>query len=149
MKKLNIPQLKISVTKTPGDKIHLKDPHKTYELLKMIFDNDYINWIETAVIICLNRKNEVIGVHKLATGGMAGVIMDKKVIFQILLKSLAQNFILAHNHPSGSLEPSREDLEITKEIAKAGKLLDIKLLDHVIMTDDGYNSLAETNSHLF
>jgi DNA repair protein RadC len=108
-----------------------------------IFNADTINWTEESIILCLNRANQVIGFHKTSSGGTTGTIMDAKVIFTIALKSMAQGLIIAHNHPSGQLKPSEADIKITKSLKEAGKLLDIPIMDHLIMTDEGYYSMAD------
>jgi DNA repair protein RadC len=69
--------------------------------------------------------------------------MDPRVVFTIALKSLATSIIVAHNHPSGNLKPSDSDRDITKKLKSAGSLLDIQLLDHLIITKDGYTSFAD------
>ena len=112
-------------------------------VFKKIFDSDTICWTEESIILCLNRKNVVIGYYKLSSGGMSGTVVDSKVIFTIALKSGASAIILAHNHPSGNLKPSEADKNLTKKIVEGGKILDILLLDHLIITDNSYYSLAD------
>jgi len=99
---------------------------------------------ESAYVMFLNRNNKVLGIHKLAEGGLCGTIIDVRCIFQIALKANACSVILAHNHPSGNEIPSEADKTITKKIREAGKFLDIPLLDHLIMLPgDGYMSFAD------
>ena len=112
-------------------------------VFKKIFDSDTICWTEESIILCLNRKNVVIGYYKLSSGGMSGTVVDSKVIFTIALKSGTSAIILAHNHPSGNLKPSEADKNLTKKIVEGGKILDIQLLDHLIITDNSYYSLAD------
>ena len=112
-------------------------------VFKKIFDSDTICWTEESIILSLNRKNVVIGYYKLSSGGMSGTVVDSKVIFTIALKSGASAIILAHNHPSGNLKPSEADKNLTKKIVEGGKILDIQLLDHLIITDNSYYSLAD------
>ena len=99
--------------------------------------------IEYSYLLLLNRQNKILGYHQLSKGGMTGAVVDVRVIFQVALKSSATCIILAHNHPSGNLEPSDADRKITNQIKEAGKILDIPLLDHLIMTDEGYKSFAD------
>jgi DNA repair protein RadC len=113
------------------------------DCFRTIFNADTINWTEESIILCLNRANQVIGFHKTSSGGTSGTIMDAKVIFTIALKSMAQGIIIAHNHPSGQLKPSDADLKITKNLREAGKLLDLPILDHIIITDENYYSMAD------
>jgi DNA repair protein RadC len=74
---------------------------------------------------------------------MAGTIADPKVIFSAALKACASSIILSHNHPSGNLKPSNADIQLTKKIVNAGNLLDIAVLDHVIVSAEGYYSFAD------
>ncbi|MDZ7650383.1 MAG: JAB domain-containing protein [Cytophagales bacterium] len=90
-----------------------------------------------------NRANKVLGIFELSTGGVSGTVADPKLIFAAALKGAASGMILAHNHPSGNLQPSQADLDLTKKIREAGKLLEIQLLDHVIVTSEGYYSFAD------
>jgi len=94
-------------------------------------------------IILLKRNNEVIKKIRISTGGVAGTIVDTKIIFNHALSELASGVILVHNHPSGGLKPSRGDVNLTKRIVEAGRLLDISVIDHLIFTDSGYYSFGD------
>jgi len=94
-------------------------------------------------ILLLNRANKVIARERVSLGGVAGTVVDAKIIFRKALESLASGIILCHNHPSGNLNPSRADLEITQRLKKAGETLEINVLDHLIITDGGYTSFAD------
>ena len=96
-------------------------------------------------IILLNRANQVIGYHKLSEGGMHATVVDIRIAFATALKSLAVGIILAHNHPSGNLQPSEQDLKITNAFLKSGDFLEIKVLDHIIISNEGYFSFADNN----
>ncbi len=96
-------------------------------------------------ILCLNRANQVLGFHMVSMGGISGTVTDVRIIFQVALKANASAVILAHNHPSGNTQPSDADLKITRKIKEAGMLLDINVLDHLILTEDGYLSFADDN----
>ncbi|MEO0340563.1 MAG: DNA repair protein RadC, partial [Bacteroidota bacterium] len=85
-------------------------------------------------VLYLSRKHEVIAEGNLFIGGVAGIIIDPRIIFKKALHCLASGVIVAHNHPSGNLAPSQADLNITQKLNEAGKWLDIKLLDHLIIT---------------
>jgi DNA repair protein RadC len=76
-------------------------------------------------------------------GGLSGTVADPKIIFHMALQHQASALIMVHNHPSGNLKPSREDLVLTKKIADAGRMLDINVLDHLIITDSGYFSFGD------
>ncbi|EHQ28421.1 RadC family protein [Mucilaginibacter paludis] len=94
-------------------------------------------------IMLMNKGNKIIGTHLISKGGLATTIADPKIIFQISLEHHAASVILAHNHPSGNLKPSAEDLSLTKKIIAGGKLLDITIFDHIIITDQAYYSFAD------
>jgi DNA repair protein RadC len=94
-------------------------------------------------VLFLNRANRVMGVYSLSHGGMTGTVADPKLVFIAALKAAACNIILAHNHPSGNLTPSSADISLTEKMVQAGKFLDINVLDHLIVTADGYLSFAD------
>ena len=97
-------------------------------------------------MLCLNKSNKVIGFYKISNGGVAESIIDPKVVFTTALNTPGTcAIILAHNHPSGNLKPSEQDIQITKKIKEGGKIIDIKLLDHLIITDESYFSLNDEN----
>ena len=82
--------------------------------------------------IYLNQNNRVVGKSKLSSGGINQSVVDVRILFKTALEHLATGIIVAHNHPSGNLKPSSEDLKITRQISEAGKILNIQLLDHLI-----------------
>lgn len=94
-------------------------------------------------IVLLNRANKVIKKSQISQGGVAGTVADPKIIFKIALEELASGIILAHNHPSGNLTASQADLDLTKKLKDAGKLLDIQVLDHLIIAGQKYFSFAD------
>ncbi len=112
------------------------------EVLRSIW-SDQIEYREEFVILCLNRANKVLGYSKISSGGTSGTVADPKIIFQIALKSNASSIILAHNHPSGNINPSDSDLKLTKKLKNAGTLLDIPVLDHIILTNESFFSFAD------
>jgi DNA repair protein RadC len=94
-------------------------------------------------IILLNRANRVIKKSQISQGGVAGTVADPKIIFKLAIEDLASSIILAHNHPSGNLTASQADIDLTKKIKEAGKLLDIQVLDHLIIAGQKYFSFAD------
>jgi DNA repair protein RadC len=94
-------------------------------------------------ILLLNRANKVTGKECVSRGGVSGTVVDTKIIFKVALDRRASSIILAHNHPSGNLKPSPQDLSLTKRIVEAGKFLDIPALDHLIISEAGYYSFAD------
>ena len=94
-------------------------------------------------IILLGRSGKVLAKELISKGGLSGTVADPKIIFHIALQHQASNIILIHNHPSGNLKPSHLDISLTKNIANAGKMLDINVFDHLILTDNGYYSFGD------
>ncbi|WP_285058841.1 RadC family protein [Pedobacter ginsengisoli] len=94
-------------------------------------------------ILMLNRANFVIGRYLISKGGQAGTIADPKIIFKTALEHNAANIILAHNHPSGNPKPSDQDIRITKKMVEAGKMLDLYVLDHLIITNKLFYSFGD------
>lgn len=94
-------------------------------------------------IILLNRANRVIKKNQISLGGVSGTVADPKIIFKMALEELASGMILAHNHPSGNLTASQADIDLTKKLKEAGKLLEIQVLDHLIIAGQKYFSFAD------
>lgn len=93
--------------------------------------------------IFLNQKNQIVYKTQISKGGISGTLVDVRVLFRIALEHFATSIIVAHNHPSGSLKPSLEDVQITKSIKNAGEILNVTLLDHLIIGDNSFLSFAE------
>jgi DNA repair protein RadC len=98
---------------------------------------------EVFAVVFLNRANKVKHFEVMSKGGMTHTIVDPRIIFLKALEVQATSMVLCHNHPSGSLRPSRADEELTQKLRNAGKLLDIKVVDHLIVGDEGYYSFAD------
>jgi len=102
-----------------------------------------LNHCEYFYIMCMNNDNRILGCSQISKGGMTGTVIDVRIILQTALKSNATCIILSHNHPSGNLIPSSHDKDMTRKIKEAGTQLDIKVLDHIILTPDSYFSFAD------
>jgi len=94
-------------------------------------------------VIFLNRANGIIGKKQISIGGMSGTVADPRLIFKAALEERAVSIILSHNHPSGNTQPSASDVQLTKNIIEAGKVLEITVLDHIIITQHGFFSFAD------
>ena len=94
-------------------------------------------------ILLLNRANKITSRHLVSKGGQAGTIADPKIIFNIALENHTASICVTHNHPSGNLKPSHADLELTRKFRSAGQFLYIPVLDHLIITDQGFLSFAD------
>ncbi|HZL09819.1 MAG TPA: JAB domain-containing protein [Prolixibacteraceae bacterium] len=112
-----------------------------YVCLKDVFPS--LDYREYFYILCLNRNNKVLGYCQISAGGISGTVADVRMIMQTALKSNACSLILSHCHPSGNLQPSEADKDLTKKIREAGKVLDIAILDHLILTSETYFSFAD------
>jgi DNA repair protein RadC len=130
------------------NKVRISDMEKVcgsrdvYEVLQRIW-SPRIDHVEEFMVLCLNRANKVLGWAKVSQGGLSGTVADPKLIFQIALKSNACSIILAHNHPSGNLTPSEADIHLTRKLREAGLMLDLPVLDHLIVSSEGFYSFAD------
>ena len=145
MKKLTtLQEIQVSYDRNYG-KESVTDSRKASELCRQAFSltKSNIALKEYMFMLLLNRRNECIGFHKISEGGISGTVADIRIAFSIATKCLASGMILVHNHPSGNTKPSQQDMELTKKFKEAGKILDCTLLDHIILTEDSYYSLAD------
>lgn len=108
-------------------------------LLNYLADLNY----EEFWVIYLNKQNKILGKEKISAGGLSATVVDVRIIFKNALDRLSSSIILAHNHPSGSLKPSEQDIRLTKNLRDAGKVIDIQVLDHIIISDAGFFSFAD------
>jgi len=144
-----IPEIEISVKykgKNKSDLEIMRNSQDIYKVLLSLYNKGTINWTEEAILLCLNRGNKIIGYSRLSWGGITGAIMDTRVIFTTALNCAGTtSIVISHNHPSGNLQPSKADDSITKKIKDAGDILEIQLIDHIIVTEDGYFSYCDEN----
>jgi DNA repair protein RadC len=137
----NLAEVSISYScKVPAcDRIKIKCSGDADKALRLIYPS--FEHREYFYIILLDRSNHVLGFSQISMGGISGTVTDVRIIFQTAIKSNASGLILVHNHPSGNLEPSDADIKIKE----AGKILDITLMDHIILSEEGYLSMADDN----
>lgn len=114
-----------------------------YEILQKIWNRDKIELVEEFKVLLLNRSNKVLGVLDASSGGITGTVADPRIILTAAIKANAVGIVLSHNHPSGSVKPSRADEELTVKIREAARYLDLTVLDHIIITSEGYYSFAD------
>jgi len=113
-------------------------------LLHHNWDADTLALKESFKILLLNNSNRVKGTYQVSDGGITGTVVDLRILFAVVLKTLSVAIILAHNHPSGNLKPSQPDKQLTQKIKRAAALFDIKVLDHLIIVPNGdYFSFAD------
>lgn len=101
--------------------------------------------IEEFWVIYLSRSNKILSKEKISQGGITGTMVDNRLIFKHAIELNAVSLIICHNHPSGNIQPSNSDIQITHEIKKAGNLLNITLMDHLIVTQTSFFSFADEN----
>lgn len=126
-----------------NDRPKITSSRQTYCLLKEHWDMGKINFLEEFKVILLNRCNRVLGIVDISMGGVSGTYVDPKLVFATALKAKTSSLILAHNHPRGGTRPSEADIKLTKRLTECGKLLDIIVFDHIIISEDGYYSFAD------
>lgn len=107
------------------------------------FYADDIGIFESFFILLLDQNNTTVGYAKISQGGIAGTVVDKTIVAKYAVDSLARGVVLAHNHPSGNLKPSEADVTITRDIKAGLDLFGITVLDHIILTETAYTSLAD------
>lgn len=127
----------------PSERPKISSSRSAYDLLLQAWDFDKIEFIEQFKILLLNKGNRALGSYELSTGGTSGTVVDIRLVFAAALKANASGIIMVHNHPSGNLAASQADKEITAKAVQAGKLLDIPVLDHLIISSEGYMSFAD------
>lgn len=129
----------------PSERIKIEDSKKVYSVLKTVYDYNTIEHKESFYAMYLNRANKLLAVILISEGGTAACLVDVKIIFQAALKLNASAIILSHNHPSGQLQPSNADIQITNKVKEAAKLLEMQVIEHIIVTpeDDKYYSFAD------
>jgi DNA repair protein RadC len=136
-------EIKISYSHKNDPKL-LPSAKSSTDLYRLLLpDWDDVDYTETFKVVFLSRAMKVLGVRNLSKGGTAGTVVDIKCIFQAALKANSDNIVVAHNHPSGNLQASAEDLKLTAKIKQAGDIMNIKLTDHLIVTSFGYLSFAD------
>ena len=123
-----------------NDVVKISTSANAFDVLQPVFAD--LNHEEFWILL-LNQANYIIGKQLISKGGMAGTVADPKIIFKTALEHNAAYIILAHNHPSGNLKPSAQDLNITRKMVEAGKMLDLHVLDHLIVTDKLFFSFGD------
>jgi DNA repair protein RadC len=101
------------------------------------YNQDIIGLQEQFVVAYLNVSNNVLGIYRCSTGGITGTICEIRLILGVALKIAATSVLVSHNHPSGNLKPSRADEELTQKLKEAGRVMDVKVLDHIIIEPTG------------
>ncbi len=144
--KYKVNEIKISYKEKINTSISdaIKSSADAAKLLFEDWDKDTIGLYESFKVVLLNNSNKVKGIYQISQGGITGTLVDLRILFAVILKSLSIGILLCHNHPSAKLIPSEADKQLTKKIKKAADFLDIKVLDHLIIAPDGnYYSFSD------
>jgi len=141
---MKVAEIQIAYRTKPENKVVITNSKVAYDLILDHWSMDTIELQEESKILLLNAANKVLGVHDLSKGGVSSSILDVKIILGIALKCLASGVILVHNHPSGNMVASDADLKITKKLGLACEIMEMRLLDHLIISKDNYLSLADS-----
>ena len=144
----NIAEIELSYKPSIANKPIIASSYDAYLVLKEFYPKETIHLQECFIVAYLNRFNRILGVLILSKGGITGTFADIRLVFGTALKAAASGIIISHNHPSGNLKPSNVDLTLTEKMVDAGKLLDIRLLDHIIISPD-YEYLSLTDEGKF
>lgn len=126
-----------------SQRTRVNEPTDVVHYLRAVWNPDTLELLEECFVLCLNGGHQVLGWVKVSSGGFTGTTIDPRLVFAVALQTASTAIILAHNHPSGSLEPSVEDKSITQRLKEAGDILNICVLDHLILTRDEYFSFQE------
>lgn len=136
-------EIKLSYSRKGNCERSIASSRDAVEIFRAHFDAGEMDYRESFFALYLNQANKVLGIKKISECGISSTLVDVRIVMQAALLCNATALIVAHNHPSGNLKPSTADIQITSQIKEAGKILNISLLDHVILTSDCYFSFAD------
>ncbi|MCA9818509.1 MAG: DNA repair protein RadC [Cyanobacteria bacterium HKST-UBA01] len=141
-----VPQMRLALIKEPGatpQSIRCPDDIERFVEPMKFYDTEHF------VAFHLDAKNHVIGYHIVSQGTVTASLVHPREVFKAALLANSNSIIVAHNHPAGSLTPSGEDIDVTSTLIKAGELLGVSVVDHIIVSSNGITSLRESNSYLW
>ena len=141
---LLVEEIKISYKPTNISNQVIKSSRDAFDILKEYFNKDTLALQESFIVLYLNQGNMVKGIHVHSVGGITSTVVDTRLVLAVALASASTSIVLCHNHPSGSLRPSQQDIALTQKIRAGCKLLDIQLYDHLIISpNDSYYSFSD------
>lgn len=126
-----------------SERPQIKSSRDAYQLVLSAWDCNKIEFFEQFKVLLMNNAHKALGIYEISSGGIAGTVVDLRLIFSAALKANATSLMIIHNHPSGNLVASEADKQITRKVKEAGRLLDIILLDSLIITTESYYSFAD------
>ncbi len=136
-------EVELTYKSTSKSRNKIYSSEDAYKYLLPTYKGGTICYKEYFKVLFLNQSSQVLGYTLISEGGITDTTVDVRVILQAALLTNSVALILAHNHPSGNLKPSRQDMEITKQVKNAAQLMRITVIDHLILTDAGYYSFAD------
>lgn len=136
-------EVELTYKSTSRSRSKIYSSEDAYKVLLPTYKEGTICYKEYFKVLLLSQSNQVLGYTLISEGGITETCADVRVILQAALLTNSVALVLAHNHPSGNLKPSRQDMEITKQVKEAAKLMRISVIDHLILTDAGYYSFAD------
>lgn len=135
--------LKYSSQKSYDEMPTMTSPEEAAKFLRGIFDPDTIELREEFFVVLLSNTKQVLGYSKIAIGTMTGALVQPITVFQTAILGNAHSILISHSHPSGSLKASNSDINLSKRLRDAGKLLGIEIVDHIILTKESFTSMKE------
>lgn len=142
MKSIKNYNLAVKESDSEFERVKITSSKVAYDIIKNFYHED-IEIYESFFILILNHANQTIGYAKISQGGICSTVVDVKIVAKYCIDTLASAVILAHNHPTGNLNPSIQDKNITNKLKKALAYIDTEVIDHLILTKNGYYSFAD------
>ena len=142
-KEFMVKEIQLSYKKRKINPVKINSSATAASFLHQIWNKRLLGIQEEFVALFLDRGNNVVSYYVISKGGISGTVIDVRLILAIALKTFSSSIILAHNHPSGSLKFSDADLNITYKIKSSGLLMNVNVVDHLIITENGYYSMAD------
>ena len=136
-------EIKLSYSRKGNCERSISSSADAVDVFREHFDADKMDYRESFFALYLNQANKVLGIKKISECGISSTLVDVRIIMQAALLCNASGIIVSHNHPSGNLKPSTEDIKITDKIKEAAKFLDFAVLDHIILTSEHYYSFLD------
>ena len=136
-------QLSYKTNVKASERPKITSSREAYAILLSNWDDSKIEFVEQFKAVLLNRANKVLGIVEISSGGVSGTVADPKLIFAAALKANATSVLIAHNHPSSNTNPSQQDILLTQRMKEVGRLLDLPIIDHLIITPESYYSFAD------
>jgi DNA repair protein RadC len=140
--KENAVEYKLNAVKHNFKKARITSPKDAADYARQFYLDDIVIY-ESSFILLLNQANETVGFAKISQGGVTGTVVDIKLILKYAIDNLASGIIFIHNHPTGNLRPSQNDIRTSNKLKSACELIDVKLIDSITISDEGYYSMAD------